>query len=104
MSEDSQIVVPQSFVDLFVPSGRLRPIATAAEVAARYEVCEDLASLLTEHAKTVLWDFGITEEDVLRKIHAGLLEAGSAVTPSEAWWVTHRLAELLGWTWGSQRP
>jgi len=44
---------------------------------------------------------GVTEDDVLERVHRGLLTgeaAGDAVVSAdEAWWVVHRLAELLGW-------
>ena len=97
MSEDSQIVVPPSFVALFVPPGRIKPTAARAEVAARYELCEDLAQMLTEQASTKKWELGVTEGDVLERMQRGLLEAPSVVSALEAVWVVRRLAELLGW-------
>jgi hypothetical protein len=97
MSEESQFVVPPSFIALFVEPGRSRPNASHAEIAARYETCEDIATMLTEHAKTVLWQLGIAEGDVLERVHAGLLAPDSGVNVAEAEWVTRRLAELLEW-------
>jgi hypothetical protein len=94
--EDSQIVVPPSFIALFVPAGRLKPTEPRAVIAARYELCEDLAQMLTEHALTKRFELGVTEGDVLQRIHAGLAD-GAAVSAPEAGWVVHRLAELLGW-------
>ncbi len=44
----------------------------AQVIAARYEFCEDLATMLTEHAQTMLFDLGITEDDVLERCHRGL--------------------------------
>lgn len=97
MSDESQIVVPPSFIALFMAPGRGRPSATRAEIAARHEHCEDLANLLTEHASTVLWELGVTEADVLERIHRGLLAGDTALPAPEARWVICRLAELLGW-------
>jgi len=97
MSEDSQIVVPPSFVALFVPPGRIKPTATRDQIAARYELCEDLAQMLTEQATMKKWDLGITEGDVLERIERGLQAEGGVVNTAEARWVVRRLAELLGW-------
>jgi hypothetical protein len=97
MSEDSQIVVPRSFIELYLPPGRIKPTAPRDEIAARYEFCEDLASMLTEHARLKLWDLGITEEDVLERMHRGLVLPDAPVSLAEAQWVVRRLAELLEW-------
>jgi hypothetical protein len=96
-SEESQVLVPQSFVDLFVPPGRLKPTTASDEIAARHEVCEDLAQALTEHARTVQRHHGVTEQDVMDRILAGLLTDDSGLTGDEAMWVARRLAELLEW-------
>ncbi|WP_280154454.1 ATPase with chaperone activity [Piscinibacter sp. XHJ-5] len=95
MSEDSQIVVPASFVALFVEPGRIKPSASQAEIAARYEFCEDLAVVLVDQAKTLQWQLGIADSDVLSRVHEGLLSPASGVSAPEAQWVTRRLAELL---------
>jgi hypothetical protein len=97
MSDESQIVVPPSFVALFVPAGRLRPTAPREEIAARYEVCEDLAQALVETARTRQFQLGIDAADVLERIARGLAVQPELVTPAEAAWVVRRLAELLGW-------
>jgi hypothetical protein len=97
MSDESQIEVPPSFIALFVEPGRTKPNAPRAEISQRYEFCEDLASMLTESAQARLWELGITEADVLERIHTGLLGGQAGVNPAEAEWVTRRLAELLGW-------
>ena len=97
MSDESQIHIPASFVALFIPEGRVKPSASHQEIAERYEVCEDLATALTDRARTVLWELGVTEEDVLARIHQGLCEPGSGVSAAEALWVTRRLTELLAW-------
>ncbi|MBC7995432.1 MAG: ATPase with chaperone activity [Rhizobacter sp.] len=97
MSDDNQIEVPPSFIALFVEPGRIKPNASRAEIQQRYEFCEDFASMLTETAQSRLWELGITEADVLARIHAGLLAGEVGVNEAEAQWVLRRLAELLGW-------
>jgi hypothetical protein len=97
MSDESQIEVPPSFIALFVPPGRIKPTASREHIRQRYELCEDLASMFVDTAQTKLWELGISESDVLERIHAGLLAGAGGVDPSEAQWVTCRLAELLGW-------
>jgi hypothetical protein len=97
MSEDNQIVTPPSFIALFVPPGRIKPTESRDFIAERYELCEDMATMLTETAQTRLWDLGITETDVLQRMHHGLLATPEVLSPAEAGWVTQRLAELLNW-------
>lgn len=97
MPEQNQIVIPPSFIALFVPPGRHRPSEPRDVIAARYELCEDLASLLTEKAKTLQWELGVTEADVLERVHRGLLGGEAGLSDAEAFWVTCRLAELLQW-------
>lgn len=97
MSEDNQIVIPPSFIALFVPPGRIKPTEPREVIAERYELCEDLAQMLTEPARTQFVTLHITEADVLSRIRAGLQGAGAVVTHDEAVWVTRRLAELLDW-------
>ncbi len=97
MSDESQVQIPASFIDLFVPAGRVKPSASRQEIAERYELCEDLATALMDKARTVLWELGVTEHDVLNRIHGVLREPASSVGPAEALWVTRRLAELLEW-------
>ena len=97
MSDESQILVPPSFVALYLAPGRTRPSAPRAEIAARHEFCEDLATLLTDRAAHIRWDLGITETDVLERVHRGLLADEAPVSAAEARWVIRRLAELLDW-------
>ena len=97
MSDFHQIEIPPSFIALFVPPGRIKPTASREHITERYEFCEDLATMLTETAKTMLFDLGITEGDVLERCHRGLALEGGSVDRAEAQWVTRRLAELLGW-------
>ena len=97
MSDDSQAVIPPSFIELFIEPGRSRPSASRSDIAERYELCEDLAQMLTETAHEKLWQLGITEADVLERMHRGLIGGELALAAAEAWWVTQRLAELLDW-------
>ena len=96
MDDPNQIEVPPSFLALFTsPSGRLTE--TMHAVRQRYELCEDLAQMLTDQASTALFKSGGTERAVLDQIEIGLAGEGSPVQPAEATWVATRLAELLGW-------
>jgi hypothetical protein len=97
MPPESQFEIPPSFIALYVEPGRLKPRAPREVIAARYEFCEDLATMLTEHAAEIKGDLKVTEEDVLVRIHRGLLAQASGVDPKEAQWVITRLAELLNW-------
>ena len=97
MSDDNQIVVPPSFIALFVEPGRIKPSASREHIFARYDLCEDMANLLTEQASNKLWELGITEADVLERIHRGLLTQDVGLTEPEAGWGVQRLAEILGW-------
>ena len=97
MSDESQIVVPPSFIALYLEPGRSRPSLPRDEIAERHEHCEDLANLLTEHAANQLWDLRLSEDIVLERIQRGLLTGSTALPAAEARWVICRLAELLGW-------
>ena len=97
MDDPNQIEVPPSFLALFAsPSGHklLQPMAT---VRARYELCEDMAQMLTDQAATLQFKSGGSERDVLANMRLALSAEGSALEPAEAGWVVTRLAELLGW-------
>jgi hypothetical protein len=97
MSDDSQFIVPPSFIALFIDPGRHRPREPRSHIAERYELCEDLAQMLTDTARDKLWQLGITEADVLARMHAGLLGGELGLAAAEAGWVVQRLAELLEW-------
>lgn len=97
MDDSNQLEVPPSFLALFTsPSGHklTEPVST---VRARYEICEDLAQMLTEHASTALAQSNASEREVLAKMGEALAAEGSPVRQAEATWVVRRLAELLGW-------
>ncbi len=98
MTDDMhQIDIPPSFIALFLDPGRSKPNATRDLISARYEFCDDLASMLTDHARTMLFDLGVTEDDVLERCHRGLAAGDAGVSGPEATWVVCRLAELLEW-------
>ena len=97
MSDEHQIHLPESFVALYVPAGKVKPTLGRDDLLQRYELCEDLANLLTEKAANMQFTLGITEELVLAQCEAGLLTEPAVVTPGEARWVVCRLAELLQW-------
>ena len=97
MFDADQTPIPRSFVDLFVTPGSHKTRDPRAVVAARYELCEDMAQMLTETASTKLFELGVTEEDVLERMRRGLMAEGSVLAPDEATWVVCRLAELLNW-------
>lgn len=96
MSDDSQIFVPPSFIALFAAPGRLKASAPREHIAARYELCEDLAQMLLETAQTQRWQLGVTTADVLERIARGLPDSGLDLNEAECGWVMTRLAELLG--------
>ena len=97
MGEDSQLIIPPSFLALYLEPHRSRPNASHAVITARYEFCEDLASMLTEHAAEIKSSLHVTDDDVLLRVWRGLCTPDSGVNAAEAQWVVNRLAELLGW-------
>jgi hypothetical protein len=103
MSDESQIEVPASFRALYVDA-RQRLTLPLRELAARYELCEDLAHQLVERASTVHFSLGVSEDEVLARMHRGLLSPVPMVEPAEAAWVVRRLAELAGWDWAAWQP
>lgn len=92
---DSQIVVPESFVALFTPRGRIKPTEPWAHILARYELCEDTAQMLVEPACQHRDRLGIGNDDVVLSLSAGLSSLDSGLSEAEANWVARRLAELL---------
>ncbi|MGC4365416.1 ATPase with chaperone activity [Hydrogenophaga sp. R2] len=96
MSDESQIEIPPSFVALYVPPGRIKPTLPRSELAQRYELCEDMAQMLVDTARTLEFSLGITQADVLQRVAQGLQGEDAVVTEAEAGWVVTRLAELLG--------
>jgi len=97
MSDESQIEIPPSFMALYLAPGRQKPSLPRAELGARYELCEDLAQMLTDTARNMEFGLGITEADVLTRCLQGLRVEPAVVTAGESTWVITRLAELLNW-------
>lgn len=97
MDEHSQILVPEAFLDLYRSPGRTRLSLPREEIAARHELCEDLAQAMTEHARAMLFGAGLAEDEVLQRCFAGLRAEDAGVSAAEATWVVRRLAELLAW-------
>jgi hypothetical protein len=95
MSDDNQILIPESFLALFLSPGRSKPNASHEHIMARYELCEDLASALVEQANTRKWELGVETEDITERIRLGLLSGETGLSEAEARWVTRRLAELM---------
>ncbi len=95
MDDETQLQVPRSFVELCLREGSGKPCASRAHIELRHEFCEDLAQLLSGRARELRADLGITDEDVLERMHQGLLQADSGLDAREAWWVRMRLRELL---------
>ena len=95
--DDYQIYLPASFQTLYLKPGRIKPELPRDELMARYELCEDLATQLTEYSRNLQFELGISEDEVLTRVRLGLLTEPSVVTPPEAVWVTRRTAELLDW-------
>jgi hypothetical protein len=96
MSDENQIHIPPSFFALYTDA-RHRLTEPMAVVRTRYEVCEDLANHLVEHAKGLHLGMGVAEDEVLVRCHAGRATPGSGVSMDEAGWIVRRLAELLEW-------
>ena len=95
MSPDNQIVIPPSFIAVYTDPGKHKPREPWAEVAQRYELCEDMAQMLVNPASEQMHKLGITPDDVAHTCVQGLLNPESGVLPDEAVWVGKRLAELL---------
>ena len=98
MSDDSQILVPDSFIGVY-SDARRRLTATRAVIAERYELCEDMATMLVDHCRTVHFRDGVDEGEILDRVLQGLLAPPATLEAAEAEWVARRTAELLDWPW-----
>ena len=85
MSDDNQTFVAESFVAIY-RDARQRLTASREAIAARYELCEDMANLMTEHCRTIHFRDGVDEGEVLKRCHQGLLTIDYVVV--------HELAHL----------
>lgn len=95
MSDDSQIVVPPSFIAIYVVPGKIKPSISRDQLVQRYEFCEDFAQVLLEQAKTKQWELGISQDVVIERISQGLKDAQDQWSAQEATWIITRLVELL---------
>ena len=100
MYDDNQTFVPDSFIALY-RDARGRFTAPRETIAARHDLCEDMANLLTDHCSTIHFRDGVDESQVLERVRRGLLEPPVTVDEAEAGWVVRRTAELLGWPFGA---
>jgi hypothetical protein len=96
VDDDNQTLVPDSFIALY-RDARHRLTAPRDTIAQRYELCEDMAQMLTEHCSNIHFRDGVDEAEVLRRCHRGLLAPPTTVETADAQWVVRRTAELLGW-------
>ncbi|MGE0349698.1 ATPase with chaperone activity [Hydrogenophaga sp.] len=97
MSDEPQIEIPPSFIALYLAPGRQKPGLPRDDLTARYELCEDMAQMLTDTARQMEFSLGITESDVLERCLQGLRMEPVVVSEAESVWVVRRLAELLDW-------
>lgn len=101
--EDQQTEIPSSFLALYADA-RQRLREPLAVVRQRYELCEDLAQLLTGQALGLSQSGTVSDQEVLQRCFAGLRNADSGLSAAEAGWAVQRLAELLGWGWPEPGP
>ena len=97
MDDSSQIHIPASFVAVFTPPGKTRPVATHAHMAQRYELCEDMAQMLCETASEQQFKTGAAPQALLEGMERSLLGEGAVLEEAEAHWVVLRIAEFLHW-------
>ena len=97
MDDPNQIEVPPSFLALFTTPGGHRLTQPMALVRERYELCEDMAQLLSEQASIALFKSGGSEGQVLAGMQAALSSEGGPLQADEPAWVVTRIAEILGW-------
>lgn len=99
MDDSSQIVIPESFIALYQSAPGRKPSLPRLELTARYELCEDLATMLVDQAQTLQFKDDLPEDIVLDRCLRGLQAASDTVSADEAVWVVRRTAELLNWSW-----
>jgi hypothetical protein len=96
MSDEYQIDIPPSFIALYTDK-RQRLTVPLRTLRERYEICEDLANHMVEHARSMHHEHGLSEDELLARCGAGLLSADAGMSAQEGTWIVRRLAELLGW-------
>lgn len=95
MTDERQIIIPASFIALYTPVGKARPLAPRAWLEERHDLCEDFARLLAAQVREKVWSLGITEPDALARVAQGLSKGPLEMSPAETGWVLTRLKELL---------
>lgn len=97
MNDDSQLVLPAAFADLYVLPGRSKPQLDRTAMHQRHGWCEDLAQSLAEQGGQRMASMGLAESDVLQRSFLGLRQDPSLMSEPEALWVVCRMAELVNW-------
>ncbi len=94
---DNQILIPESFTQIYTDAQRGRLTVTKDELLQRYELCEDMANLLTERTSEQWFKTGWEKAEVLEQVRLGLMGEQAIVSEDEGHWAVRRLEELLGW-------
>jgi hypothetical protein len=96
MSSESQLIVPPSFLALYLRQPGNKLTAPREHVLQRYELCEDMAQMLVDTTRDKLFSLGVDEQSVLQRTYDGLQDSDALVL-DEPLWVVRRLAELQAW-------
>jgi hypothetical protein len=102
LDDGNQLDVPPSFTALFTTPGGYKLTEPLRVVRERYELCEDMAQMLTEQASAAQFKTGASESEVLAGVQQALSAEGGPLGAAEARWVATRIAELLGWPMPAQ--
>ena len=97
MFEGNQLFIPPSFLALYLAPGAHKPSASQAQIAQRYELCEDLAQMLTGTATELQLRSDADSAQVLQRCLDGLCGPDAVIEEDQARWVVCRLAELMQW-------
>ncbi len=89
-----QTLVPDAFGALYAVRGR--PTVGRAELQARHDLAETLASQIAAICPALPADDVGAQAEVLGRVLAGLRAEPRQVTEAEALWVVGRVAELQG--------
>lgn len=98
--EGNQILIPDSFAAIYMEHRAglgARPSADPDFIAARHELCEDMATALSETASAKLHEHHLAHDIVQHRIYQGLCRDNAPLSPAEARWTIQRLSELLSW-------
>ncbi len=95
--DDSQILIPDAFTAIHSDPVRGKLTISREELAQRFELCEDMANLLSDSTAAQWFKTGLEKDEVLEQVRQGLLGENSVVSEPEAQWVVGRIGEVLGW-------